>query len=211
MSFALLIFFPIPTWLSSGLFVVLQTLPQACIQGIEGPLGSSASAGPWTCLIPACFPSNLWPLANGNYCPLPTLLDCDLFPGSMAQPTGLLLATMPLVWGAALLAVPWCLEWHVWICPSGGFLEISLFCVSKHVQRIPKYCKVFRSLVWMLKFRLRNSHIPLQEGQWEGSLCAIMEDMAAGHLFIYLFFLFRLDMFWVAHQTSTTMLVLINV
>lgn len=138
-----------------------QTLPQACSQGIEGPLRLSAFARPWTCLIPACFPSNLWPLVNGNYCPLPTLLDCDLFLVSIAQPTGLLLATMPLVWGAAPLAVPWCLEWHVWICPSDGFLEISLFCMSKHVQRIPKYCEVFRSLVWILKFLTQKCLHPI--------------------------------------------------
>lgn len=63
--------FLLPPWLKSSLFIVFvsPTLPQACCQRAKGPVGSSASACPWTRLI---SPGDLQPLARGGYCPMPT-------------------------------------------------------------------------------------------------------------------------------------------
>lgn len=63
-----------PSWLKSSLVVVFVSpaLPQACCQGAKGSLGSSASARLWTYLILARLPSDLRPMAEICYCPLPT-------------------------------------------------------------------------------------------------------------------------------------------
>lgn len=51
--------FLVPPCLNSRVFIVSVSpmLPQTCCQGAKGPLGSSASACSWTCLIPTHSPA----------------------------------------------------------------------------------------------------------------------------------------------------------
>lgn len=140
--------FLLPPCLNSRVFIVSvsPTLPQTCCQGAKGPLGSSASACSWTCLIPTHSPSHLQP---SSFPPWWGLWDSTLPQGhSPHHRLSLTSSPFPSEQPLSLHLDAFVHDSHVWIQSRGMFLEISIFCLSDHYYplKIPENCNAISEL-----------------------------------------------------------------
>lgn len=159
--------FLVPPCLNSRVFIVSVSpmLPQTCCQDAKGPLGSSASACSWTCLIPTHSPSHLQP---SSFPPWWGLWDSTLPPRPQRAPQAIT-DLQPLPQWTTPLAAPWCLcPWQPCLNPVQRHVSKNKYLLlkwpllsMKDSRELQCHFRALRNLAKHQCFGLLTQDIPL--------------------------------------------------